>query len=259
MIRHRPDGRGHPYLVEPDQRVPVRPLAGAAVRAARDDAVGMTASVQRGARARRWQRPSFAATLRGAAMPEVVTDYGVTAPRAGEGHLTDAVARLGEQRGRSLLGWPMHPPLAAGQACAIAFCRGRSFLHTLVRVDRRANGKADSGELHVERDDATQLGERVRFPAASPGSPTAQRTYRLPLRASARTERAGHRLRRAFQRPRPARPASSISPSSISTKARAHAPTFPCRSRSPSGRELWLPHRHRPSDPLRRRRAATPT
>lgn len=28
MIRHRPAGRGHAYLVEPDQRVPVHPLAG---------------------------------------------------------------------------------------------------------------------------------------------------------------------------------------------------------------------------------------
>jgi alpha-glucosidase (family GH31 glycosyl hydrolase) len=28
MIRHRPSGKGHPYLLEPDQRVPVQPLAG---------------------------------------------------------------------------------------------------------------------------------------------------------------------------------------------------------------------------------------
>jgi alpha-glucosidase (family GH31 glycosyl hydrolase) len=28
MIRHRPEGRGHAYLVEPDQRVPVQPVAG---------------------------------------------------------------------------------------------------------------------------------------------------------------------------------------------------------------------------------------
>src|SRR5438445_11565626 len=27
-IRHRPEGRGHAYLVEPDQRVPVQPVAG---------------------------------------------------------------------------------------------------------------------------------------------------------------------------------------------------------------------------------------
>ena len=28
MIRHRPEGRGHAYLLEPDQRVPVQPVAG---------------------------------------------------------------------------------------------------------------------------------------------------------------------------------------------------------------------------------------
>jgi len=28
VIRHRPEGRGHPYLVEPDQRLPVQPVAG---------------------------------------------------------------------------------------------------------------------------------------------------------------------------------------------------------------------------------------
>src|SRR5258708_1473773 len=31
MIRHRPEGRGHAYLLEPDQRVPVQPVAGDAL------------------------------------------------------------------------------------------------------------------------------------------------------------------------------------------------------------------------------------
>lgn len=31
MIRHRPEGRGHAYLLEPDQRVPVQPVAGEAL------------------------------------------------------------------------------------------------------------------------------------------------------------------------------------------------------------------------------------
>jgi alpha-glucosidase (family GH31 glycosyl hydrolase) len=41
MIRHRPEGRGHAYLVEPDQRVPVQPVAGEPLelRATTDDGV----------------------------------------------------------------------------------------------------------------------------------------------------------------------------------------------------------------------------
>jgi alpha-glucosidase (family GH31 glycosyl hydrolase) len=41
VIRHRPEGRGHAYLVEPDQRVPVQPLAGSALelRATTDEGV----------------------------------------------------------------------------------------------------------------------------------------------------------------------------------------------------------------------------
>jgi alpha-glucosidase (family GH31 glycosyl hydrolase) len=31
MIRHRPEGRGHAYLIEPDQRFPVQPVAGEAL------------------------------------------------------------------------------------------------------------------------------------------------------------------------------------------------------------------------------------
>jgi alpha-glucosidase (family GH31 glycosyl hydrolase) len=41
VIRHRPEGRGHAYLVEPDQRVPVQPVAGHALelRATTDEGV----------------------------------------------------------------------------------------------------------------------------------------------------------------------------------------------------------------------------
>jgi alpha-glucosidase (family GH31 glycosyl hydrolase) len=41
VIRHRPAGVGHPYRLEPDQRVPVRPVAGAAIelRATADGSV----------------------------------------------------------------------------------------------------------------------------------------------------------------------------------------------------------------------------
>src|ERR1700675_1159427 len=42
VIRHRPEGRGHAYLVEPDQRVPTQPVAGNALelRATTGEGVG---------------------------------------------------------------------------------------------------------------------------------------------------------------------------------------------------------------------------
>jgi alpha-glucosidase (family GH31 glycosyl hydrolase) len=102
MIRHRPAGRGHPYLVEPDQRVPVRPVAG--------EDVELRATTDAGASNVRVEleidgaRRVVDAAPRGAAVPEVVGDYGVPAPRVEEGHLSDAVSRLGEQRGRTSWG-----------------------------------------------------------------------------------------------------------------------------------------------------------
>ena len=102
MIRHRPAGRGHPYLVEPDQRVPVRPVAG--------EDVELRATTDAGASSVRVEleiggaRRVVDAAPRGAAVPEVVGDYGVPAPRVEEGHLSDAVSRLGEQRGRTSWG-----------------------------------------------------------------------------------------------------------------------------------------------------------
>ncbi len=106
MIRHHPEGRGHAYLIEPDQRVPLRPLAGEPfeLRATtgRDvpnvqlvlDIDGMLETVD--------------ARLRGDAVPDVDPVWGITAPRVDEGHLGDAVARLGEQPGRS--SWTAEAP-----------------------------------------------------------------------------------------------------------------------------------------------------
>ena len=102
MIRHRPAGRGHPYLVEPDQRVPVRPVAGEEVElraTTRSDARGVRVELEVDG-----VRRVVDAAPRGAAIPGVISDYGVPAPRVEEGHLSDAVARLGEQRGRTSWG-----------------------------------------------------------------------------------------------------------------------------------------------------------
>ena len=118
MIRHRPAGRGHPYLVEPDQRVPLRPVVGESfeLRAT----TGAEASCVRAELEARGKRWLVDAVRRGPAIPEVVSDYGVTAPRVGEGHLSDAVARLGEQRGR--ISWSVAvPALEPGQRLRYRF------------------------------------------------------------------------------------------------------------------------------------------
>ncbi|HKI91349.1 MAG TPA: hypothetical protein VJ986_03515 [Gaiellaceae bacterium] len=107
MIRHRPAGGGHPYLVEPDQRVPVRPVAGETVElraTTRAGAGDVRAELELDGR--RW---TVDAAPRGDAVPGVLSDYGVPAPRVGEGHLSDAVARLREQVGR--VSWGVDAPL----------------------------------------------------------------------------------------------------------------------------------------------------
>lgn len=106
MIHHRPEGRGHRYLVEPDQRVPLRPLEG--------EPFEVRVTTERGVEAVRVELDvngtitTVDAELRGDAVPEVDPVWGVTAPRVDEGHLGDAVARLGEQPGRS--SWAARAP-----------------------------------------------------------------------------------------------------------------------------------------------------
>jgi 1,3-alpha-isomaltosidase len=106
VIRHTPAGRGHAYLTEPDQRVPLRPVAGQAFEVRATTGAGVHAvevDVDIDA-----ERRTLTALVRGDAVPEVDPLWGVTAPRAGEGHLADAVARLGEQHGR--ISWSAELP-----------------------------------------------------------------------------------------------------------------------------------------------------
>jgi len=149
MIRHRPEGRGHPYLVEPDQRVPVRPTTRDALElraTTSGDAHDIQLELELAG-----ERLLLPAHKRGAAIPEVVTDYGVPAPRAGEGHLSDAVSRLGEQRGR--ISWAVDAPaLAPGQKLRYRFADDHSRTRWF-SVDA-CEWKSDGGELHVIADDA---------------------------------------------------------------------------------------------------------
>jgi alpha-glucosidase (family GH31 glycosyl hydrolase) len=144
VIRHRPAGRGHPYLVEPDQRVPLRPLVGRPfeLRATtRDDVESVRAEFELDG-----ERVELDALGRGPAVPEVVTDYGRVARRSEEGHLADA-SRLGEQPGR--VWWAAQaPPLAAGTRLRYRFASGgrRTRWYEVVPCEWQPHG----GRLEVD-------------------------------------------------------------------------------------------------------------
>ena len=106
MIRHQPEGRGHAYLIEPDQRLPLRPVAGQPFEVRATTEVGI-AGVQVEFEYSGTRRIVEAA-LRGDAVPDVDAVWGITAPRVGDGHLGESVARLGEQPGR--ISWTAELP-----------------------------------------------------------------------------------------------------------------------------------------------------
>src|SRR2546426_976181 len=98
MIRHRPAGRGHPYLIEPDQRLPVQPIVGEALelRASTNDRVSRVyVEFSDGTRRE--------AKARGHAAAEEITAYSRPAPRVeAASHL--AAAASGNRR-RKRLAW----------------------------------------------------------------------------------------------------------------------------------------------------------
>jgi alpha-glucosidase (family GH31 glycosyl hydrolase) len=119
VIRHVPHGRGHPYLVEPDQRVPPRPVAG--------EPVELRVTAPAGTAAPRLELGDslIETRSRGAAVPDVRDDYGVPAPRVDEGHLGEAVARLGEQPGRESWSAVVQAP-PHGEALRYRFVAGEA-------------------------------------------------------------------------------------------------------------------------------------
>jgi alpha-glucosidase (family GH31 glycosyl hydrolase) len=98
MIRHRPAGRGHPYLIEPDQRLPVQPIVGEALelRASTNDPVSRVyVEFSDGTRRE--------AKARGPAAAREITAYSRPAPRVeAASHL--AAAASGNRR-RQRLAW----------------------------------------------------------------------------------------------------------------------------------------------------------
>lgn len=155
MIRHLPAGRGHAYLLEPDQRVPLRPVAG--------ESFELRATTRNGADGVRLEleiegeRRFLEARVRGDAVPDVDPTWGITARRADDGHLADAVARLGRQEGR--VSWSVEVPgLAAGSALRYRFTEaaGSSAWFDLSSCTWQPTG----GELRLDAAGA-QVAERL--------------------------------------------------------------------------------------------------
>lgn len=159
MIRHLPAGRGHAYLIEPDQVVPAHPVSDERyeLRATTpEDVEQLWVEVELGGKTTR-----VAATQRGEAVPEVDDLYGVPASRvAEEGHLSDAVARMGTQVGR--ISWAIDgPDLKPGDRLGYRFVDATSSTpwHTLAACQWQEVG----GDLRVE-------GERRATERVSPNS-----------------------------------------------------------------------------------------
>jgi len=121
VIRHRPAGRGHPYRHEPDQRVPVRPLAGEAFALRATTSGAADRVVLELERERGGPRTEVVMRRTGAAAATPIDGYGAPGAGAAEGtHLAAAAARAGVGRGR--LGWVAEVPgLAHGERLRYRF------------------------------------------------------------------------------------------------------------------------------------------
>jgi alpha-glucosidase (family GH31 glycosyl hydrolase) len=117
MIRHRPGGRGHPYLEEPEQRTPVHPFAGAgftlgAVTSA--DVRGLSLELERGDRI-----STVPLVQAGDAIPTELEEWGKRANRQVQGHLAETAAIAAEE---GVVAWRgKAPALTAGETVRYRF------------------------------------------------------------------------------------------------------------------------------------------
>lgn len=122
MIRHVPAGRGHPYLIDPEKRVPLRPVAGESFELRATAPNNVDALELELVREGHTERVD--AKRRGPALADVDPRWGRTAG-AGAGDLTDT-ARPPEQEGRT--SWAVElPGLPAGTELAYRFDGGEWF------------------------------------------------------------------------------------------------------------------------------------
>lgn len=107
MLRHTPLGLGHPYRYEPDQRIPIYPIAGApwSVRASTDVSTKtVSLHVRRGS-----ETKMYSLACKGEARTEDHGPYGKTAKIiAADTHLAEAASASGEYPGE--IAWEVSLP-----------------------------------------------------------------------------------------------------------------------------------------------------
>ena len=116
MIGHNPSGRGHPYLVDPDQRLPLRPSG---------ESFALGATTSEGVRdleielERAEGKQRLPMRQNGEAVPRENAGYGTRARRLSGGHLTET-ATLAAEKGR--VAWVFdHEPLSPGERLRYRF------------------------------------------------------------------------------------------------------------------------------------------
>jgi alpha-glucosidase (family GH31 glycosyl hydrolase) len=177
MIRHRPFGLGHPYRLEPDQRVPAQPVAGEPIelRATTDAAVETLlaelsidgrreeATLKRiGADVSGSGGSDADAAQSGGALGSLATGPATDGLHGGDGHLAAAAAKVGGAGRRSwrlVLG-----PMAAGTQISYRFRAGKS--------RSRRFGMTVAGWYPA--------GGELRLRLADPASPEASRDRLVP-------------------------------------------------------------------------------
>ncbi len=173
MIRHRPRGLGHPYRLEPDQRVPVDPVAGEPIelRATTPWSIaGLAVELQIGGRTERLPAELVTDEL---VADELVADEPAASDEAlqpRDGHLSAAASRA---PALARAAWVVRlAPLPAGTRVRYAFIaeggwRSRRFEFTV------AGWRADAGRLVVTA--AGGAGDQTGGdrPASSAGAVTA--------------------------------------------------------------------------------------
>ena len=241
MIRHRPCGSGHPYRLEPDQRVPACRWRRAA-RAAGSPATTSRWSASRAPTARhRQMRCRVRRRRRYAAR---------TQRRSDGGHLSAAAARPGSAGRRPAGRSTLARSPAAERLSGTGFAGRRRDSHTRTGwfdVRRRRGGRP-AARSSARRTDRLVPGQRAWLADR-------RRVQRVRFALRLGRRRARGRVRRALRRARPARATRSTRSCSSSTRARApaHVPADAVRARR-RRRRLGLPRRHVPADLVRRRR-----
>lgn len=174
MIRHRPTGRGHPYLVEPDQRLPLQPVVGEALelRASTNDGVRRVFAEFNDGSVR-------AAELRGPAIPEEVTDYSRPAPRSEAPSHLAASAR--GNHGRQRLSWTVRLDVVPDERLRYRFVSEGPDRRDQTRWFDAAPARwhGTGGQLHIVGDSAVRIEDSLSWLISEDGPLRARFALRL--------------------------------------------------------------------------------